>query len=426
MIDADAKVAPRSNGLRIAVLLHRFPGLSLTFVQDQITGLIDRGHSITIYASHRGEQPFVHADVARYSLLDRTTYFRQPSPSPAAYVRALPVFVRSLARSPMSTLRSLNVIRYGRHAYSLRLLHGVESLGPKKHEYDVIHCHFGPAGIKGALFRELGLLGGKLVTTFHGYDVTQYPSVHGSNVYKRHLFQKGDLFMALSEHMKDRLVALGCRQERLRVHHNGIHSDVFAFAERRKSEGEKLRLISVNRLSEKKGLSYAIRAVAELGREHDVEYRIVGDGELREELETLIRDLGVGDRVHLLGWKDRSEVSRLLYWAHIFLAPSVTASNLDEEGIPTSIMEAAASGLPVLSTFHSGIPELVLHEESGVLVQPRDHSAIKAGLLKLLERADHWAQMGAAGRRHVEQQFDIENLNDRLVDTYQRLVSSRP
>ncbi len=426
MIDADATASPRSTVLRIAILLHRFPGLSLTFVQDQITGLVDRGHSVTIYASHRGEQPFVHADVERYSLPDHTTYFRQPSPSPTAYVRALPVILRSLARSPVSTLRSLNVVKYGRHAYSLRLLYGVESLGPKVRDYDVIHCHFGPAGIKGALFRELGLLSGKLVTTFHGYDVTQYPSVHGSNVYERHLFQKGDLFMALSEHMKDRLVALGCSPERLRVHHNGIRSDVFTFAERHKSEGERLRLISVNRLSEKKGLSYAIRAVAELSREHDVDYRIVGDGEMREELETLIRDLGVGDKVHLLGWKDRSEVSKLLYEAHIFLAPSVTASNLDEEGIPTSIMEAAASGLPVLSTFHSGIPEVVLHDESGILVPPRDHSAIKAGLATLLDRSDQWVQMGTRGRRHVEQHFNIETLNDRLVETYRRLISAQP
>lgn len=413
--------------MRIAFLLNHFPGLSITFIIDQITGLLDRGHSVTIFAANRDQHPFAHPAVERYNLLGRTVYYQQPSPGMVAtYKGGLMALLRSLMKAPVKTLRALDVFRYGRHAYSLRLLYAVDSLWSREIEntYDIVHCHMGPIGIKGALFRDLGLIQGRLVTTFHGYDVTQYPARFGPDVYRKYLFSRGDLFMTVSEHMRKRIIDLGCEPQKTIVHHVGIDTGLFDFKARSLVPGEQLRLVSVARLTEKKGLEYAIRAVADLAHQHNVSYRIVGDGELREKLEGIISGLDARGYVKLLGWRNREEVAQILKSAHLFLAPSVTAANRDEEGIPTSIMEAAATGLPVLSTSHSGIPELVLHERSGLVVPERDPDAIREGLILLIDWSERWGEMGMVGRQQVESEFNIETLNDALVETYGSLVRS--
>jgi colanic acid/amylovoran biosynthesis glycosyltransferase len=133
----------------------------------------------------------------------------------------------------------------------------------------------------------------------------------------------------------------------------------------------------------------------------------------------------VGGQVKLLGWKNQTEVVQLLRDTHIFMAPSVTAEDGDQEGTPTVLMEALAQGLPVLSTRHSGIPEVVVEGESGYLVPERDVDALAERLENLLEHPEQWPAMGTAGRRHVEEHYDIDRLNDQLLSLYGKLSDSR-
>lgn len=408
--------------MRIAFLLHRFPGLSITFILDQITGLLTRGHEVTIYANERGRHPFVHPSVEEFKLLDRTIYVDSPSTNPLkAYAFGVPRLAAGLVRSPAKTLSSLNVARYGRHAYSLRLLYGVASLA-EQGSYDILHCHFGPAGIKGALLKELGAFTGKVVTSFYGYDVTQYPKEHGPDVYRRHLFGRIDLVLALSDHMRGELLELGSMPESTDVHHIGTSLDAFSPGDRRNDQPDVIRVVTVARLAEKKGLEYAVRAIAGVTSSTPIQYRIVGDGPLRQPLEHLIDRLGQADRIRLIGWMDRPAVVKLLEDAHIFLLPSVTASDGDQEGTPTAIMEASAAGLPIVSTYHAGIPEIVINEHSGLLVPEQDVAALTAAIEKLAENPATRNRMGREGRNHIEQHFNIERLNDRLVERYESLL----
>src|SRR6185436_3798725 len=201
-------------------------------------------------------------------------------------------------------------------------------------------------------------------------------------------------------------------------HHMGIDCGRFRFRARQKEPGQAPRLLSIARLVEKKGVEYAIRAAARL-RGVDFHYDIVGDGPLRPGLEQLVRELDVADRVNLLGWKQQTEVVQLLEQAHLLVAPSVTGRDGDQEGIPVAMMEAMAMGLPVLSTQHSGIPELVEDGRSGYLVPERDVDALAEGLKRLLTAPEQWAEMGEAGRRRVEADYDIHRLNDRLVGLFE-------
>ena len=177
-------------------------------------------------------------------------------------------------------------------------------------------------------------------------------------------------------------------------------------------------------MTEKKGVEYGIRAVAEVVQKHQrVEYKIAGDGPLKGELQSLIRKLKVADNVELLGWKSQDEITELLQKSDILLAPSLTSENGSEEGIPGVIMEAFAQGLPVVSTYHAGIPEIVEDGGSGFLVPERNVSALTEKLEILVEQPVLCVSMGSRGRRFVETHYNIDTLNDRLVSIYDQLVN---
>jgi colanic acid/amylovoran biosynthesis glycosyltransferase len=174
--------------------------------------------------------------------------------------------------------------------------------------------------------------------------------------------------------------------------------------------------VSVGRLVEKKGIGYVLEAVRRL-REAGVaaEYEVVGDGPLRTTLEAEARRLAIGERVHFLGWQSQDQVAQALERAQVLVAPSITAGNADEEGIPNVLKEAMAVGLPVVSTATGGIPELVEHDVTGLLVPERDADTLAARLNELATHPERRAALARAGRARVERDYDIERLNDRLV-----------
>ncbi|MDQ3314219.1 MAG: glycosyltransferase, partial [Verrucomicrobiota bacterium] len=154
-----------------------------------------------------------------------------------------------------------------------------------------------------------------------------------------------------------------------------------------------------------------------------IHYEIVGDGPLRGELSALIDSLGVRDKIVLTGWRTGEDISRILDDADILVAPSVTATNGDQEGIPVTIMEAMSTGLPVVSTWHSGIPELVRDRVSGLLAPERDVAALTSHLLALIERPELRREMGAAGSAIVQANYNIDALNDRLETIFRTFAA---
>ncbi len=153
------------------------------------------------------------------------------------------------------------------------------------------------------------------------------------------------------------------------------------------------------------------------------EYKIAGDGPSRENLDSLISELKVGDSIELLGWRSQDEIAELLQESDILMAPSVTTEKGDEEGIPGVIMEAFASGLPVVSTYHAGVPEVIQDGESGFLVSERDVDSLADRLKYLIERPELRSVMGSKGRQFVEEHYNIDRLNDRLVRIYRHLLN---
>jgi colanic acid/amylovoran biosynthesis glycosyltransferase len=259
--------------------------------------------------------------------------------------------------------------------------------------------------------RRAGVLRGPLATVFHGYDMN--PGSHSVQRGYPRLFQEGDLFLPVSEYFRHRLIGWGAPAERTKVHHMGVDIDRFPYLPHAMDDGV-LRLISLARLVPKKGLEWSIRAAAELGSQ--VHYTIVGDGPDRPKLQSLINDLGASQFVRLAGWKHQDEVAALLRQAHVLIAPSITTNDGEEEGIPVALMEAMASGMPVIATRHSGIPELVRDEVSGFLVDEKSVDQLIDRIRRLREEPARLDGMGRAGRDIVIREFNNQTLHPRLVE----------
>ena len=410
--------------MRIAFFVTVFPSVSETFVLNQITGFIDRGHEVDIYAEKPEEDSKIHPDVERYHLSKRVCYINKPK---NIFLQILTIF-RLLStrfiRYPIVLLKSLNVFKYRSAASSLNLFYAAGNLLGQNRQYDVIHCHFGSNGRKAAYLRQIGAIQGKIFTTFHGFDITTYIYNFGEKIYDS-LFQLGDVFLPISERWKSRLIKLGCNRKII-VHRMGIDCNKFTFTLRKLPSDGVVEIVTIARLVEKKGVEYAIKAVAKVAKSNpNIKYSIVGDGLLKEELQLLIQQLNVADVVKILGWKQQQEVVKILSNSDILLAPSVTAYNDDQEGIPVVIMETMAMGLPIISTQHSGIPELVQDGISGYLVPERDVDALAEKLNYLIEYPELWSSMGLAGRGFVEEHYNIDKLNDRLIEIFQNTVESK-
>lgn len=409
--------------MRVAALVRRFPELSETFILNQITGVLDEGVDLEIFAWGPGDLSTAHPDVEAYDLMGRVRYIQPPARRIARVVQTASAVAQGGAwRRPAVIARSLGPHRDDRSSSSLFLLHAAARVlsGPP---HDLMHCQFGRLGLTGLALRRVGAFPGRIVVAFRGSDLSRHRETKGYEA----LFREGDLFLPVCDAFRTRLVSMGCDPARVRVHHSGIDLRRFTLRPRVRQPDEPLRLITIARLVEKKGVEYAIRAVGELVAEGQaVEYAIIGEGPLREELERLAGELGLQAVARFLGPRDHDEVIRRLEASHVLLGPSVTAESGDQEGIPNVLKEAMATGIPVVSTHHSGIPELVEDGVSGFLVPERSVEPLAERIRFLADHPDRWGSMGQAGRVRVEAAFDSRRLSGELVQLYRELLSPRP
>lgn len=405
--------------MNIAYLVYRFPCISEPFVMDQITGMLDRKHHVRIYAQAGPTGDPVHPQVAAYGLLARTRYLPRTASTRVGLAKQA---AKAVLAKP-SLLARPGIARDESVADRIRTLarlHGF--VWPRVPRFDIVHCQFGC--IARSHWAAKSIWGSKLVVSFRGHDFSILPRLFGPGMY-RQLFHEADAIMAVCDYAADRLIELGCPAEKLVTHYSGTDLEDFEFRERTRAPGEPVRILSVARLEESKGLEFALRAVARLIRDHrlDVRYGIAGGGSLRKELEGLADALGIAGRVTFFGPQSRPAVRDLMARHDLFLLPSTTTADGGQEGIPGTVREAMATGMPVVSTWHSGIPELVADGVSGFLVPERDVDALTGRLRELVLDPQRWPGMGRCGREQVERRFDIRHLNRRLEAFYRHVLA---
>jgi glycosyltransferase involved in cell wall biosynthesis len=297
----------------------------------------------------------------------------------------------------------------------------------------LIHAHFGVEAVYGMeLANRLDV---PLVTTFHGFDATlkAFELLRSGKVSwvqyllrRMELKGRGALFIAVSGFIQSRLVALGFPADRISQHYIGVDTAAF---ESNDTDAESAAgsdgpvILHVARLVEKKGTMHLLDAFAQIAGRHDrARLAVIGAGPLRAALEARATALGVGARVRWLGAVPHAEVRRWLRRAAVFCLPSCTADNGDAEGLGQVLLEAAASGVPVVGTHHGGIPEAVVDGTTGYLVRERDVGQLADALDALLSSADLRRQFGAAARRFVRDRFDLHTQTRELERLYQTVL----
>jgi glycosyltransferase involved in cell wall biosynthesis len=265
------------------------------------------------------------------------------------------------------------------------------------------------------------------IVSFHGADVSVNPRHRGHQARLREVLQTATLVLARSKSLLARLRDLGCPPEKLRLNRTGIHLRDFAFQRRDLPIDGSWRLVQACRLIPKKGLGTTLRAFATFHARYPRSSLVIaGEGPLRRSVESLARDLGISKAVELPGFLSQNKLTDLLYRSHVFLHPSETQEDHDQEGIPNSMLEAMATGLPVVATRHGGIPEAVLHGESGLLVPERDEQGLARALCALVSSADHYHSMASAARTAVSLEFDAPQQIDNLERCYEEAARIAP
>src|SRR5947199_8300902 len=227
----------------------------------------------------------------------------------------------------------------------------------------------------------------------------------------RQMLEAVKLVLVRSESLRRAVIHLGCDEKKIEVQRSGVPLDDFPFRERivpPRSRGGAWRFVQACRLVEKKGLPVTLRAFASFVRNYpDATLTIAGEGPLLGRLRELARELKIDNSVSFTGFISQDQLRDIFYASHIFLHPSETGRDGNQEGIPNSMLEAMASGLPVFATQHGGIPEAIENGVSGVLVPERDHESLARALLNAAEDPVFLSQIAHSGAEVVRKNFDL-------------------
>lgn len=390
--------------------MSRFPKLTETFVLNDVIGLAAHGFEVEVFPLLRERQAVVHDDAARVAA--RAHYLPFLSPAivasnvrmllrrPRRYLGAVGRLVADTWRSPNFLVGGLGIVPKVVHAAALMERLGVGHL----------HCHFAnhPAVAGWLVHRLVGI---PYSFTAHGSDL---------HVDRRMLPTKvaEAAFVATVSSFNRDLIVQECGgrfADKVHVVRCGVDTGLFAPRERRPVP-ERPDLVCVGTLHEVKGQAHLLAACARLAATDALgTCTFVGDGPDRSRLEQLASSLGIAERVRFAGALPREEVAAVLAGADVLVAPSVPTREGKREGIPVVLIEGMASGVPVVASRLSGIPELVIHERTGLLVEPQDDGGIAAAVLRLRDEPGLAAALVDGALAHVAREFELHVNLERLA-----------
>lgn len=402
--------------MKLTYLTNCFGSQSHTFIRREIRALRDLGVEICLFGIRKDAENC--ADDAR-DLVAGTQYLY-----PLALVDVVRQNLHYLSRSPgryvTGAYRAFSSPEFTLKRRAKMLYHYLVAASPartmERAGVTHIHAHFMNASASIAMY-----------ASWHGripFSIT----VHSAGTYKTpHILgveqklREAQFLIMISNHNIDYFDPIAPCRDKSHVVRCGIdlHSFPLRLASKPRKPKDKAQLLAVGRFVEKKGFIYLVDA-AEILRKHDVDFelKLIGDGPLGPEIEQRIAKLGLEQHVTLAGRRGADEVRRAMTEADVVIVPSVTSQSGEKEGLPVVIMEAMATGVPVVASRHSGIPEIVRPNETGYLTAERDAHEIARAIRQILE--GDTSEMVERARKLVESEFDIARVAEQRREIFSR------
>jgi colanic acid/amylovoran biosynthesis glycosyltransferase len=410
--------------LKIAFFTNAFPMMSEAFIVNSAAALVEAGHHVEIFGIGNVDATGLSVPEVRPLGLERfTTNIRWPVRRAERWQR-LPSTIRSLVkRHGAASLARLQPGIYRRTFMDLSALYQAAQL-PADGDYDIIHCQFAPLAEHVIKHRRAGFLSGRLVVNFRGYDISELVTLHGEHLYD-HIWPEADTFISNSEYFRQRAIAIGCPEDRISVVGSGMRLESFPFQPIREASADDIRFLMVGRLIERKGFHIALSALAAYSRESGrrVLVDIVGDGPMREDLERLASECGLGEAVSFHGAQSHTAIADFIRRCDVFIAPSMTCAKGSQDGPVNTLKEAMAIGRPVIGTRHGGISELINDGKTGLLCKEGDVDALKEAIHRILSMQAAWPQMLSDARQAVETTYALSRTTDDLIGVYKSILT---
>ena len=399
--------------MRIAIVVGSFPVVSETFIVNQITDLIDRGHQVLIFAYKKNTLDVIHQKIIDYKLLENVHYAKAASlPLPSRYIAFFRFLIKNKKHIDYRRLtRSFHLKTYEKFKWIL-----------DKAPFDIIHVHFGNIAIHIAEMRKWGYLKNTgFVTSFHGADISPHLISKNPNFYND-LIGEVDLITVNSEYTRSLLQKVSST-EKVKILPVGLDSSFFK--KNNNSSNANFTVLFVGRLVDFKGPVLVLQIINELKERgyNNLKMKIVGEGALESELQRYIIENKLEKNIELLGALSQENVKQLMDESNLFLLPGIKDSNGRSENQGLVIQEAQAMELPVVISDVGGMKYGVLDGETGFVVKEKDIDAFTDKIEFFINNEDKRKEMGKKGREYILENYDSKLLGDKLVENYLNLIT---
>ncbi|TKW61407.1 MAG: colanic acid biosynthesis glycosyltransferase WcaL [Blastochloris viridis] len=408
-----------STSAPVLYLCYAFPVVSETFVSNQVEALLAKGVNVKVLALvKRNNEKLIsswNTDPNRKNAL-QIMYPQGISAFMAAL--SLPRTLGRIIVRPASWKITLHCLRHSPVEFAQASL-AAAWLAKHSQKGALIICHFGTMGYVGALLRGWGCWDLPQITVFHGFDISRLVEQKIEGFYKPLFAQEGHTSLTITSFWQNRLRQLGDASPQLVK--LGVDLTKFDFRARSFPQKRPVKLISVGRLTEKKGYAITLKALANLPKSLAWEYAIVGGGDQEAFLRQQINELDLSDKVTLYGALPHDQTRLKLAEADAFVLASHTAKDGDMEALPIALLEAAAVGLPVVTSTHSAIPEFFRDGENSLVAEEGDDLTLSQKLETLLTQPALWSKFTTQARADMENKQDFFKHLEALQALFQQL-----
>ncbi len=291
----------------------------------------------------------------------------------------------------------------------------------EQNKIQILHIHFGYHGVKMIeLSQKLQI---PMICSFYGDDAFAHNDIKKARKKYERLFKEANKILVLGPYMRSHVTKLGCAEDKILIHHLGIDVEKIKYKKRVIAENDKIRFLIASSFVKKKGIDLAIKALSEFKDRYHFSLDIIGDGLLKPQIVNVIDLTGMEDRVKLHGYRPYNYFIELAYECDVFIQASLTTDDNRKEGTPMAIVDAMATGMAVISTKHSDIPEIVIDNETGYLAEENDIESLKSCIQKVFDCPDKIESLSLNGRLRVEKEFNAKTQTLKLEEYYAELIA---